>query len=119
MSCNKEGKVILSKQEDIEGINGKIAWILISYAQTEILHGYTCLNKAFRIKHLELFVQEYSRGELYCNLKVLNLFYRYKYRVFPTRADASYQNVPVECAHQTVTATIPDLLSGAGLHVKF
>ena len=71
-------------------------------------HGDTQLSKASPIKYLESFLQEYSRnvsnkfvvldqwGELYCNPDVLNLFQRYKYKLFCTGANASFQNGPVE-----------------------
>ena len=36
---DKDGKIIESSCVDIEGLNGKQAWILISYGKTRILHG--------------------------------------------------------------------------------
>ena len=74
-------------------------------------HCDTRLSKASLIKYLESFLQEYSPnvsnkfvvldqgGELYHNPKVLNLFRQYNYKVFPTGADASFQNGPVERGH--------------------
>ena len=58
-------------------------------------------------------------GGLYCNPEVLNLFQRYKYKVFLNGADESVQNGPVERGHQTVATSIHALLFGSGLSVKF
>ena len=59
ISHDKEGKVITSSQEDVEGINRETAWILISDAQTKMYHGDTRLSKNSPIKYLESFLQEY------------------------------------------------------------
>ena len=94
-------------------------------------HGDTRLSKASPIKYLECFLQEYSPnvsnkfvvldqgGELYCNPEVLNLFQNYKHKVFPTGADSSFQNGPVERGHQTVATSFLALLFGSGLFIKF
>ena len=58
-------------------------------------------------------------GELYCNPEVLNLFQNYKHKVFPTGADSSFQNGPVERGHQTVATSFLALLFGSGLFIKF
>jgi hypothetical protein len=57
MSYDKEGKVIPLSWEDIEGRNGETAWILISDAQTKMLHGDARVSKASPIKYLESFLQ--------------------------------------------------------------
>ena len=131
ISFDKDGKVIESSRQDIEGLNGETAWILIADAQTKMLHGDTRVSKASPLKYLESFLQEYSPnvpnkfvvldqgGELYRNPAILNLFRRYKYRVYPTGADASFQNGPVERAHRTVATSIRALLFGADLPIKF
>ena len=41
------------------------------------------------------------------------------YNVFPTSADSSHQNGPVERAHRTVGDTVRALLTGANLDIKF
>ena len=41
-------------------MNGETAWILISDAQTRMLHGDTCLSKPSPVKYLESFLQQYS-----------------------------------------------------------
>ena len=88
---DKKGVVIESSRADVEGMNGETAWILISDAQTRMLHGDTSLSKSSPVKYLESFLQQYSPecknkrvvldqgGELYGNLDVRNLFTRYNY----------------------------------------
>ena len=58
-------------------------------------------------------------GELYNNAEVVNLFKFYTYKIYPTGADASHQNGPVEQGHQSVLTFIKSLLIGAGLKTKF
>ena len=53
-------------------------------------------------------------GELYYNPEVLNLFCQYKYKVFPTGAEASHQNGPVEQRHQTIATSVHALLFVSG-----
>ena len=115
VSYDKEGKVIESSRVDIEGLNGEAAWILISNAQTKMLFGDARMSKASPLKYLESFLEQYSPntsdkfvvldqgGELYRNLDVINLFRKFKYQVFPTGADSSNQNGPVERAHRSVS----------------
>ena len=43
----------------------------------------------------------------------------YKYKVFPTGSDVSFQNGPVEHGHQTVATSVCALLFGSGLSVNF
>ena len=57
-------------------------------------------------------------GELYHNAEVFNLFCQYKYKVFPTGANASYQNDPVTFVYYTIATSICALLFGDGLSVK-
>jgi len=96
-----------------------------------MLHGDTRTSKASPLKYLESFLEEYSPnvsnkfvvmdqgGEMYRNPAILNLFQRYKYQVFPTGADASFQNGQVKRSHRTVATSVRALLFGAGLPVKF
>ena len=49
----------------------------------------------------------------------MNLFWRYKYKVFLTGVDVSHQNGPVEHGHQTIAISVRALLFGSGLSVKF
>ena len=98
---DKKGVVIKAKRKDVEGMNGETAWILISDAQTRMLHGDTRLSKSSPVKYLESFLQQYlpecknkwvvfdQGGELYGNPYVQNLFKRYHYDIFPTGADSS------------------------------
>ena len=131
LSFDKDGKVKPGLQEDIEGIHGETAWILISDAQTKMLHGGCRTSKASPIKYLKSFLKAHSPpvsnkfvvldqgGELFCLPKVCNLFRKYDYDVRCTGADASFQNGVVERAHRTVATSVCALLFGAGLPVKF
>ena len=58
-------------------------------------------------------------GELYKNPEVLALFEEYGYTAYPTGADASNQNAPVEQSHLTVANAICAILTGANLDIKF
>ena len=128
---DKKGEVIEASRKDVEGMNGETAWILISDAQTRMLHGDTRLSKSSPVKYLESFLQQYSPqcenkwvvldqgGELYGNPEVQNLFKRYKYEIYPTGADSSSQNGPVERAHRTVSNGIKSCLIGAGLPIAY
>lgn len=101
VACDKEGKVIELSREDIEGLNGESSWILITNAQTKMIHGDARTSKASPLKYLESFLEEYSPnvsnkfvfmdqgGELWRNSKVRNLFRKYKYQLFPTGLDSS------------------------------
>ena len=55
LSFDKDGKVKPGSREDIKGIHGKTAWILISDAQTKMLHGDCCTSKASPLKYQESF----------------------------------------------------------------
>ena len=57
---DKKGIVIEASRTDVEGMNGETAWILISDAQTRMLHGDTRLSKSSPVKYLESFLQQYS-----------------------------------------------------------
>jgi len=58
-------------------------------------------------------------GELYNDSDVKNLIHTFGYVIFPTGADASHQNGPVERAHRTLGDTMRALLTGANLDIKF
>lgn len=58
-------------------------------------------------------------GEFYNNLKILSLFKKFVYDVLPTCADSSFQNGPIECAHQTVSQGNKSLLIVENLDIKF
>ena len=45
-SRDEHGNIKESSRTDIEGLNGEVAWILISDGQTRMLHGDTRLSKA-------------------------------------------------------------------------
>ena len=131
MKRDKEGVVIEASRKDVEGMNGETTWILISNAQTRMLHGDTRLSKSFPVKYLESFLQQYSPkcknkwvvldqgGELYGNPYVQNLFKQYQYEIYPTGSDSSSQNGSIEHAHRTVSNGIKSYLIGAGLPIAY
>jgi hypothetical protein len=104
---------------------------LIADAHSRMLHGDTRLTKASPVKYFESFLSEYSPncrnkwvvmdqgGELYKNPRVRNLFKKFKYEIYPTGADSSSQNGPVERSHRTVSNGVKAILIGAGLDIKF
>ena len=57
---DEEGVVIEARRKDVKGMNDETAWILISDAQTRMLHGDTCFSKSSTVKYLEPFLQHYS-----------------------------------------------------------
>ena len=119
------------RRKDFEGLNKEIAWILITDHFTGMKHGDTRQSKASPIEWLCHFLNQYSPncpnkyihmdqgGELNNNPEVCNLFKHFNYNIFPTGADSSHQNGPVERAHCTVGDTVRALLTGANLDIKF
>lgn len=59
--------------------------------------------------------------ELFSNpkIKIKKIAFQISYEIFPTGADCSHQNGPVEHAHQSVADHVRCLLSCAGLDQKF
>ena len=120
-----------SKRQDYEGINGETCWILITDHFTGIKHGDTRISKAAPLRWLAHFLAQYSPtcndkyvhmdqgGELYNNIEVRNLFEKKGYKVFPTGADSSHQNGPVERGHRTLGDAMRAMLLGANLDAKF
>jgi hypothetical protein len=131
ISRDKNGKIIESSRVDVEGINGETSWVLIADAFSRMLHGDVRLSKASPVKYFESFLSEYSPnvhgkwvvmdqgGELYNDLLVRNVFKKYNYTIYPTGADNSSQNGPVERSHRTVSQGVKAILIGAGLDIKF
>jgi hypothetical protein len=131
ISRDKNGKVIESSRVDVQGINGETSWVLIADAYSRMLHGDVRLSKASPVKYFESFLSEYSPnvrdkrvvmdqdGELYNNPLVCNVFKKYNYTIYPTGADNSSQNGPVERSHRTVSQGVKAILIGAGLDIKF
>ena len=58
-------------------------------------------------------------GELLNNPEVKNLLTKSGYTIHPTGTDASCQNVPAKRGHQTITDTVPALLTGENMSMKF
>ena len=85
-SRDEHGNIKESSRTDIEGLNGEVAWILVSDGKTRMLHGDTRLSKASPLAWLESFLSEYSPecknkwvvmdqgGEMFNNPKVVTLF---------------------------------------------
>ena len=102
LSFDKGGKVKSGSREDIKGIHGETARILISDAQTKMLHDNCRTSKISPIKYLKSFLKANSPpvsnkfvvlgqgGELYCSPKVCNLFRKYNYDVCCTGADVFF-----------------------------
>ena len=59
-SWDENGNIIDSSCTNLEGLNGPVAWILISDGKTCMLHGNTQLSKASPVEWLESFLSEYS-----------------------------------------------------------
>ena len=131
MKQDKEGVVIEASRKDVKEMNGETVWILILDAQSRMLHDNTCLSKYSLVKYLESSLQLYSPkrknkwiflnqgGELYGNLDVQNLFKQYQYKIYPTGADSSSQNILVKRAHHTVSNNIKSCLISAGLSITY
>ena len=58
-------------------------------------------------------------GELFNNPKVRKLFKKRGFAIYPTGANASHQNGPVERAHRTVAEGMRAFLVGSGAPIKF
>ena len=58
-------------------------------------------------------------GELVKNPRLVALFEHYGFAVYPSGADASYQNGPCERAHLTAANGVRTLLDGANLPTRF
>jgi hypothetical protein len=101
ISRDKNGKIIKFSRVDVEGINGEKSWVLIADAFSRMLHGDVRLSKASPVKYFESFLSEYLPN------------------VYPTGADNSSQNGPVERSHRTVSQGVKAILIGAGLDIKF
>ena len=131
VSYDKEGKVVESSREDIEGLSGESAWLLITDAQTKSIHGDARTSKAPPLEYLKSFLEEYTSnvsnkfavldqgGKLWGCSKIQNLFCKYKYQIFPTGSDLSCSNGAVERTHRTIATNVQAILFGANLLVKF
>jgi hypothetical protein len=120
-----------SRRIDYEGLNGETSWILITDHFTGMKHGDTRISKAAPLHWLRHFLSQYNPrcndkyvymdqgGELFNNPNIRNLFEHAGYTIYPTGADSSHQNGPVERGHRTLANSIRALLLGANLDVKF
>ena len=120
-----------ARESDYLGFKHETCWILISDHFTRYLVGDTRRTKASPIHWLRDFLVKHSPtcpdkyvfldqgGELYHNPEVTTLFKKFGYDIYPTGADASHQNGPVERAHRTIADSIRTFLMGANLPIKF
>ena len=102
ISKDKDIKEKGSSCADIEGLNGKQAWMLISNEKAHMLYGDSYLTKASPLTYLESFFSEYAPecknkwvvlyqgSELYGNAKIKNLFCRFGYEAYPTSPNGSF-----------------------------
>jgi hypothetical protein len=116
---------------DYKGINGETCYLLISDHATTALEGSPRISKGAPISWLHQWLRRRSPnvqdkyvyldqgGELYRNPRIRKLFRSFGYEVFPTGADASHQNAPVERANQSIGEGIRSLLTGSNLPAKF
>jgi hypothetical protein len=120
-----------SREASYKDINGETCYILIADHATTTLDGTPRISKAAPLTWLQNWLTQHAPkvahkyvyldqgGELYRNPKIHALFQRFGYQVFPTGANSSHQNGPVERAHQTLGNAIRSLLTGSNLDAKF
>jgi hypothetical protein len=114
-----------------KGFNGEMSFIVIKDHFTDELDGTVRISKGAPVNWLRQWLTEHSPdipgkyvhmdqgGELYNNPKIRSLFKEFGYDIYPTGADASHQNGPVERAHQTIGDALRALLTGANLDPRF
>jgi hypothetical protein len=119
------------RRNEYEGINGETSWILVTDHFTGMKHGDSRISKAAPLSWLRHFLAQYSPtchnkyvhmdqgGELFNNPDIRNLFTQHNYDIYPTGADTSRQNGPVERGHRTLGNSIRALLTGSNLDTKF
>eukprot|EP00980_Cylindrotheca_fusiformis_P004427 scaffold946_cov73-Cylindrotheca_fusiformis.AAC.2 len=119
------------RAKDFVGVKGETCWILITDHFSRMKHGATRVSKASPIEWIQDFLRTHSPkcankyvildqgGELYRNPEVVRIFKKAQYEVYPTGADASNQNGPVERGHLTVADHIRAMLFGANLDIQF
>jgi hypothetical protein len=114
------------------GLNGESCYIMIADHATGTLYGTTRISKGSPLNWLRAWLHRHSPtvdnkyvvldqgGELYHNPAIRDLFKKeFLYDVYPTGADASHQNGPVERSHQTVGNALRTMLNGANLDARF
>jgi hypothetical protein len=113
------------------GFNGETSFLVIRYHFTGTLEGTVRISKGAPVNWLRQWLARHSPqvqdkyvhldqgGEMYNNPKIRALFKEFEYDVYPTGADSSHQNGPVERAHQTIGDALRTLLTGANLAPRF
>ena len=121
-----------SDQKNIyEGINSETCCILITDNFTRINHGYARISKASPISWIRHLLNQYSPtcddkcihldqgGKIFNKPDVKNLLQSFGYTIlYPTGADISHQNGPLEQAHRTLAKYIKSMISGAKFEIK-
>jgi hypothetical protein len=120
-----------SRATAYKGFNGETSFIVLKDHFSGTLHGSVRISKGAPVNWLRQWLVCYSPqvsdkhvymdqgGELYNNPKIRDLFKEFGYDVYPTGADSSHQNGPVERSHQTIGDALRSLLTGANLDPKF
>lgn len=96
-----------------------------------MMHADFRLSKSSPLKYLESFPNKYSSNvsnnfvvldqgvKFIAILPLWTFFWKYNYNAYPTGSNASFQNCPVRCGHQTIATSVWALLFGTGLNIKF
>ena len=113
------------RREDFEGINGKMAQVLVTNHFTSVEHGDTCVSKAAPVLWLRHFLAHHNPpcddegGELFSNLEGENLLTKSDCATCPTGADSLSQNGPTEQGHCLIADTMRAILIGVNMAMKF
>lgn len=120
-----------SRAAAYKGFNGETSFVLVKDHYTGTLDGTTRISKGAPVNWLRQFLVRRSPqvqdkyvhmdqgGELYNNPKIRALFREFGYDIYPTGADSSHQNGPVERAHETIGDALRTLLNGSNLDPRF
>ena len=114
-----------------EGINGETFWIFITDHFTGMKLGDAIFSKASPISWIRHLLNQYSPtcddkcihldqgGKIFNKPDVKNLLQSFGYTIlYPTGADISHQNGPLEQAHRTLAKYIQSMISGAKFEIK-
>ena len=130
------GQISKDSDQRVEylGLHGERAWILVKDHFSRYLFG-TCLELEcsplnWLCTHLSFYnpivgtncgcyVHMDQGGELYKNPRVCKMFEQQGFKIYPTGADASHQNVPVQLTHRSIIKGVCSFLIDANLPVKF
>ena len=120
-----------SRATAYKGFNGETSFIVLKDHFTGTLDGTVRISKGapvnwlrqWLVRHAPQVSDKYVHldqgGELYNNPKIRALFKEFHFDIYPTGADSSHQNGPVERSHQTIGDALRTLLTGANLDPRF